>query len=503
MFDDQTSCIEELLRVFSNERKPNRRRKRNDTVRAAREMEKGDSDYLLRTLELLYYIAEHLQSTGESSLRQLLAEICLKDALPLEVVKYAIGSLAKIFGHSYNDNSWRNFIEKVHSHSSWRVTLDEEKILRVLCIFSQLVKHGSMKGVESLEEVICFSLEEILNPAGKVFDSSQIYILAIKLIANVVVNSEDLSAIPFSPKLILDILFDVLRRKGDVKGSISNSNNSDTVEPFADVRLACAKALLKMQRKPFIKELFGPFEFLEVGLTIQDPIPEVRMKFMQSLCKELLHHRLSFKWFSFFALTAVDPDKTNYNSAVRLASKVVQIRHLYVNQLKSQQSATDVDFGHSYFSLLPECNLMYLVWILAHHPDYQVDKVQDNFSDTSKCLHFFFDRILETRQDHAMFLQQILRAILLSEDATESTASSGTDAIREVAEIALKIMKKKQVSVLFVALYFLYLKEFPRVGREEMGSLGVFRIANSSHFHVQTDDSGTKLDKDKEFTHVG
>ncbi|GJQ10231.1 hypothetical protein GpartN1_g2022.t1 [Galdieria partita] len=443
-FDDQISCIEELLRIFSNERNSSRRRKRNETARAACENEGYDFVYLLRVLELLYYIAKDLQSTSESNLWQLLSEICLKDTLPHEGVKYAIGSLAQMFGHSYNNVSWRKFIERVLSEPNWKLNLDEDRIERILCIFSQLIKHGSVKSIESLEEIVCFSLEEILNPAGKSFNSHRIYLLAIKLIGNTVINTEDISTIPFSPKLILDILFDIIRRKGNVKGTLDNSSQPESTDSFGDIRLACAKTLLKMQRKPFIKELFGPFEFLEVGLTIQDPIPEVRLDFMQSLCKELLHHRLSFKWFSFFALTAVDPDKTNYTSAIRLASKIVQIRHLYVNQVKSQQVSNEVDFGHSYFSLLPECNLMHLVWILAHHPDFPTDKVQDNFADTSKCLDFFFERILETRQDHAMFLQQILRAILLSEDATDLTLSSGTEAIREVAQIALTIMKKKQ-----------------------------------------------------------
>ncbi|GJD06557.1 Sister chromatid cohesion protein PDS5 homolog A [Galdieria sulphuraria] len=443
-FDDQIRCIEELLRTFSNEGKTKRRSKRNKTARAACEKEGYDLAYLLRVLELLFYVAKDLQSTAESNLWQLLSEISLKDTLPQEGVKYAIGSLAQMFGHSYSDISWRKFIERVLSQPNWKLNLDEDRISRILCIFSQLVKHGPVKSVESLEEIVCFSLEEILNPAGKTFKSHQIYVLAIKLIGNLVINSEDLSTIPFSPKLILDILFDILRRRGNVKGTLNNSNQQEATDSFGDVRLSCAKVLLKMQRKSFIKEFFGPFEFLEVGLTIQDPIPEVRLKFMQRLCKELLHHRLSFKWFSFFALTAVDPDKTNYTSAVRLASKVVQIRHLYVNQVKNQQVSNENDFGHSFFSLLPECNLMHLVWILAHHPDFQTDKVQDNFADTSKCLDFFFERILETRQDHAMFLQQILRAILLSEDATESSVSSGTEAIREVAQVALTIMKKKQ-----------------------------------------------------------
>eukprot|EP00871_Galdieria_phlegrea_P003080 jgi/Galph1/3773/GphlegSOOS_G2399.1 len=444
-FGDLTRSLEQLLNSCCEVTTANRPRKRATNTRAARSLEGPQLRSLLQALELIFSVAEELQCANEFNLWQLLTDICLKEQInEPDVLKYASGALAKIFGNKYGNPLWKKFLHSLLRHNNLKAA-EEHEVVRVFHCFSQFVKHGSVEQIGGIDDIVRFIFEEVLNPLGTTYSDPQVYIAAMKLISNLVIRVEAHFLLPFTPIQILDTFYSILKKHGDIKSQLSNREGAEKTETFGNIRLQCAKSLLKIARKPYIKELMGPFEFLETGLVIQDPLPEVRLAFMQCLCKELLHHRLSFKWFSFFSFAAVEPDKTNYSCATKLASKIIQIRHIYVNQLMTKESGEESDFGHSYFALLPECNLMHLVWFLAHHPDYETDKERDDSSDTKRCLEFFFDRILETRQDHVMFLQQILLSILNAEDATDTAGSTaGTQAIREVANLALIIMKRKQ-----------------------------------------------------------
>uniref|UniRef100_A0A7S0ZHT4 Uncharacterized protein n=1 Tax=Timspurckia oligopyrenoides TaxID=708627 RepID=A0A7S0ZHT4_9RHOD len=245
----------------------------------------------------------------------------------------------------------------------------------------------------------------------------------------------------------LRLCVDIVGVEGDVLGRFEEEGMEDERAEDAGcsmLRLAAATSVLKLCRH---RELRGKVEWrdiLSIMLTTQDALPDIRLKFAEKLTHGILSRRLTPFWLCALVFMAIDPDRQNLISARSMCSQIVVCIRAKIKQSNSDGKAR-VNLTREPESLLP-----YVIWLVANHPDIEVD-AQNELSESQAYLSFFFDILLDS-SDYATYLVQILQTILMTTDAREGNESDlvlrdaakrYTARLHLVAECAMNILKQK------------------------------------------------------------
>jgi hypothetical protein len=229
------------------------------------------------------------------------------------------------------------------------------------------------------------------------------------------------------------------------------------------LRLATSIALCRIFRHGALEsQCCSPDLYVRLSLAAQDVVCENREIFMRKCFHFATKYTLPSHYLAALVLLAVDPEKSNVTLAKGYLSRFIQLKRQMLQQIKQQASTSPPQGGgvimsHSEVTrvtqrLLPENILPWLIFLIAHHPDFEEDA--PSFAETQKYLQFFLDCIWIHHHhsgDHPplptgnyMDSNYILLRYLM--DFTKCAADvtdPGNHAIHQVAEIGLLLLQVK------------------------------------------------------------
>ncbi|GAB4821978.1 hypothetical protein N2152v2_009024 [Parachlorella kessleri] len=147
------------------------------------------------------------------------------------------------------------------------------------------------------------------------------------------------------------------------------------------LRCASATAMLRLARAH--DHSFSSDQYVELALSVQDPLPEARRVLVTKLAKTIHHFEASpqraAKYAAMLGLLAVDPQPGNQAAAFKVLREYVALRRRHLQQA-AQVTAAAGGGGANMIHDMPEFMLPYLIFILAHHPDYPAPEEQEGIS---------------------------------------------------------------------------------------------------------------------------
>ena len=209
------------------------------------------------------------------------------------------------------------------------------------------------------------------------------------------------------------------------------------------MRLAAAKSLFRLFR--VYDRNFSGNDYLGLGLACQDPIAEVRraiLKKVDSNMAYLLRHQRSAqkrmaKTLALYSLYAADPTELNVKHAFHSMQRVIAKRRVAVAQM-SLAKASSKDAG-TLSNEMPEFALVYLVYFIAHHPDYSsADMAAEENAISSDSLVVLFKDTM----------QMFLEALLLPAKRPKN-AETMTNTLKVNAGVAIKILRQLKYCDIF------------------------------------------------------
>lgn len=195
---------------------------------------------------------------------------------------------------------------------------------------------------------------------------------------------------------LLELLTRLMDPSAEMEGLLGESELDD-----GHLRLAAAASVLRLARRFETKML--PSAFVACSLTMQDPLAGVRAAFAVKAKRTALYfqarpnaHQLVCKYMSCLALAAVDPKDENTLAATRMLQELVRLRRAAAhhsalaraasasahearaassapsgsNAAAGTANGTAASSGGSSLPEHPEFLLPYLMYTLAHHPDF-------------------------------------------------------------------------------------------------------------------------------------
>ena len=209
------------------------------------------------------------------------------------------------------------------------------------------------------------------------------------------------------------------------------------------MRLAAGKSLFRLFR--VYDRNFSGNDYLGLGLACQDPVTEVRraiLKKVDSNMSYLLRHQRSAqkrmaKTLALYSLYAADPTELNVKHAFHSMQRVIAKRRAAVAQM-SLAKASSKDAG-TLSNEMPEFALVYLVYFIAHHPDYSsADMAAEGNAISSDSLVVLFKDTM----------QMFLEALLLPAKRPKN-AETMTNTLKVNAGVAIKILRQLKYCDIF------------------------------------------------------
>jgi sister-chromatid-cohesion protein PDS5 len=174
-----------------------------------------------------------------------------------------------------------------------------------------------------------------------------------------------------------------------VEGSDEEEEQEQEQEECTDaawVRYSAVCGLLRLARA---YDNYMPASlYANLALTLQEPLVEPRHAMTHKLarCVARLDQRPQFgqrasKYAACLAMFGIDPEERNRRYAlVTLRDHVLQRRRLVQQQAATTAAAGG---GGSMIQEMPEFMLPFLIFLLAHHPDYPAQEVLEEFVEAS------------------------------------------------------------------------------------------------------------------------
>jgi hypothetical protein len=207
------------------------------------------------------------------------------------------------------------------------------------------------------------------------------------------------------------------------------------------IRLAAAKGLFRIFR--IYDKYYSGNDYLGLGLTCQDPIPEVRraiLKKLDSNMAYLLRHQRSAqkriaKTLALYSLYAADPTELNVKHAFHSMQRIINKRRGTVARM-SMDKAAHGDSG-TLSNEMPEFSIVYLVYFMAHHPDYDAEAMAQVDVHGEMLVALFKDTI-----------QMLLEALLLPLKRPKN-AEAMASTLKVHTGVSMKILRQLKYCDIF------------------------------------------------------
>ncbi|KAI0747029.1 armadillo-type protein [Daedaleopsis nitida] len=310
--------------------------------------------------------------------------------------------------------------------------LDEvgpDKLVAHLAVLSQLARRAPDVFEEKSDVIAEFLVKQILRSEDDedmmdtddhwIADESLPLDLSAKILAMKVCRNRCLAHA--ESETALDIAQATIRMFSEVlqyEGSFS-ADASDNPQTKARLRLQAATSLLHLSTVQSYAQEVNKY-FVHIAITIQDPVYQVRMTFLDKLVQLLSRNRIPMQYNIVPFLTIHDPEPDVRSKAQ--AYIVYALRNL-PRQVKLQR------FEHNFIRFLH---------LLAHHPDFQLE--QESLPDIAKYITFFLELVATT--DNIGLLYHLALKGKTVRDAESHAYSENFYACAELAQYLIKAHAK-------------------------------------------------------------
>ena len=214
---------------------------------------------------------------------------------------------------------------------------------------------------------------------------------------------------------------------------------SDASPDAGWIRLAAAKAMFRLFRT--YDGAFNGNDYLGLGLACQDSMVEVRQELLKKIDSTVQYfQRLgpggakqrSAKMAALYALYGADPYEPNMKNAFRSLRRYIGKRRSILQKMSLARAAAG-DSG-TMVNEMPEFILPFLVYFMAHHPDYDSEAMS---------LVEAGDELMALFKDS---LQIALEALILPQSTNQKDRESLAAILKNNAGISLKILRQLKYS---------------------------------------------------------
>ena len=203
------------------------------------------------------------------------------------------------------------------------------------------------------------------------------------------------------------------------KGEMPRSGNNTPRHYKSRLVAKAATITLKLCTIPVYDEALPPEDFDQLALVAQDPVPEVRHRFVDKVRKRLVDRSLRMRFYTIFFLLAFEPS--------------IEFKTRIESWLRDFCSRLARDNNHAMASIITR-----LISLLAHHPDY-LDGAEP-LADTSRYLVSYINIV--ATEDNLGRLYAYTEQVKQVNDAIDP--AKYTPRVRILCDISKMIMRKWQ-----------------------------------------------------------
>ncbi|KAL9645249.1 hypothetical protein ABK040_002449 [Willaertia magna] len=420
-----------------------------DIVSEITELMEKEQDYDINilSLKILSFAAVDLEKTNFSlanNLEEILVSICTRGK-PKEV-KWAAIVISKAFSVP------STVFTKIFKEAKDRLNYDEGLITSLAALRQIIVFEPDIFRTEE-EDIIKFVMDDVILENREEKSTSwtslaletETRILGLQLLVDYAISEtkEGVSAESesISSKLV-NLLFDILHFKGDIKLVIEKQEGKDAMEvenndddnkdnkenkeeakkeviiniDRAALRLATVKSVLKLTIAKDFKLNLTMEQFLSIAYTVLDESQEVRKGFADKLFKDLQQARLGTRFAAILLLCVGDKNSEQALRCKKYFSKLVPYYRALIARTKGLTLSSP-----KAFETFPEYILPYLIFLLAHYP--QFDKELPHMLPFQKILYAYFDEVTH-ETDNLSFFHHLITKIKQRKDALNDSSKN-------------------------------------------------------------------------------
>lgn len=205
------------------------------------------------------------------------------------------------------------------------------------------------------------------------------------------------------------------------EGELSQSGEAKTPESHkVALRLAAGVQILKLSCSRVTDQILGPRDFNKLAQLTQDPKESVRTGFGNALKKYLGQGKLTTRFYAFVFLYAFEPAK--------------QFKRATETWIKSRAARSAV-----IHDTLPESTFPRLLSLLAHHQDFDVADVDDDFVEY---IVFFLRNVAS--EANLPILYNIAERLKTVQDAIEPDESERLYIISDLAQATIRAFQDQR-----------------------------------------------------------
>jgi sister-chromatid-cohesion protein PDS5 len=219
----------------------------------------------------------------------------------------------------------------------------------------------------------------------------------------------------------------------------------------AMLRLASVKGILELASSNPQELNLTHDRFLRLGYSVLDSYKDVRAGVAKHLHQKLCTAKLGNRFLAMLLLGVTDPLAEQAGTVKKYLTEAVMAVRKEIKRASPDQHVSLDSEGS--FSIFPEYALPYLIYLLAHHPEF--DKKAPDFVDFQKILFSYFDAVTEGEVDNQSFLQGLISRIKTRKDGSVPNSTNHL-VICDLSVIILpRCAHGKPVTVAYPGKYFI------------------------------------------------
>ncbi|KAI0023124.1 armadillo-type protein [Xylariomycetidae sp. FL0641] len=311
---------------------------------------------------------------------------------------------------------------------------DSPHFLNKLAAVSQLELLAPKVAADANDDIMDMAIKNILlqirTPAkegsdpewvadSEVDEECQLKCWALKLVVNRLRGTQDVDEAKDLALPVLKLLRSLLKHQGE----LSKAEGVKTpAYQKSRLRLLAGQCCLKLCTMKHFEEMFTPADFNQLALSAQDPCIKVRQGFMEKLQKYLVQNKLRPRFYTVVFLTAYEPNaefKKHIETWIRSRARFFR---------EAKQTVMESTMGR-------------LISLLAHHPDFANEKVED-LVDTARYLLYYVSNVA-TESNFGMIFKYAER-VKQTRDGIKPEASENLYVISDLAQSVLRKWQERK-----------------------------------------------------------
>ncbi|KAG5444949.1 Sister chromatid cohesion protein PDS5 B-A [Clonorchis sinensis] len=228
---------------------------------------------------------------------------------------------------------------------------------------------------------------------------------------------------------VIRLLHRIIIHNGDLTGQGKLAPGE-----MSRMRLVAATSWLKLAHSQCYVDSIEVDWYQSMTYILRDPCPQVRSHFLTKLNQGLYRLQLPLEYMAMFAHAPNVPDAMFKQRAKQLLAANIQRRRDFLDRYPSRLS--DPKF---LYALLPEFLLPYVIYLLAHVPDWTEPNDVDSLNRIKASLWFVMEPIV-TRGHNFLFIRKIIERIKHTRDALAPEDAIANAKLYLTCDVALGLL---------------------------------------------------------------